>query len=212
VNGHCTVAHSVCFYWLGDHGTCKPCGGIGQPSCPGPQGVGGSDGSCDEGLITRNRTCVPCGRSGQPCCKNGCVSGTCSAEANYTCSCGDEGLAPCENMTCHGDLHVNLDPNRSSLICTSTCGHVHQLACRTQYPVPGGVSSRYRCFVHSMLNATPGPPIAENCLCVPNSQNTRETYISDNSGFCISTMPGGTDQPDPPDCERINCIPSPLSP
>jgi hypothetical protein len=90
------------------------------------------------------------------------------------------------------------------LLCTASCGHNHQHACRTTYRVPGGVRSRYRCFNHSRLFAT-GPANPSNCVCVPNTINDRENDVSDDSGFCISTFPAPGDIADPPDCDGPDC-------
>jgi len=189
--------NTVCLPWDGDHGTCVACGGIGQAACmPGRV--------CREG-VARNNTCVACGGPGQPCCSNGCSGGgTCSPEAGFTCAvCGGEGQPVCDNGTCNGDLHPDIKGQQ--VMCTATCGHSHQPACRTQYQVPGGVSSRYRCFGQSQLAATPGPPIAENCSCVPAPSNDRGEDVSDNSGFCLSSQPPAPDRPDPPDCDGSDC-------
>jgi hypothetical protein len=188
---------TTCFPWLGDHGTCEPCGRIGQAAC-----LGGK--TCHEG-VARNNSCVACGGVGQPCCSNGCpVSGTCSAEVGFTCvGCGDEGQPVCGNGTCNGDLHPNLGSRR--VACTASCGHSHQLACATQYPVAGGVSWRYRCYDRSKLFAGPGPAIPENCMCVPNTTNDQQEDVSDNSGLCVSSDPPAPDRPDPPDCEEKGC-------
>jgi len=198
--------NTVCFPWLGEHGTCEACGNIGEPSCDGGPHTPFGSGRCNAGRVERNRTCVACGQPGGPCCLGSasCNDGSsCQSTQGFTCTtlCGVEGGPPCSNFSCKGDLHTTLDPNGNGLICTSSCGHANQLACCTQYPVSGGVSSRYRCFDHSMLDATPGPPIAENCMCVANAQTNQETDVSDNSGFCISATPPRGDIPDPPDCE-----------
>ncbi len=143
--------------------------------------------------------CRQCGKVGQIPCGNGCKDGL--RLNNGLCAvCGDEGQIPCDGMTCKSNLNLNIDMLSNKLICTASCGHFHQYACRTIYPVSGGVQSRYRCFNHSMLFAT-GPADPSNCLCVPNAINDRENDVSDNSGFCISTFPGQGDIPEPPDCE-----------
>ncbi|NGZ07958.1 MAG: hypothetical protein CV088_01040 [Nitrospira sp. LK70] len=112
-------------------------------------------------------------------------------------------------FSCTGDLHATLDP-RKGLICTSSCGHAHQPACHTKYRVRGGVSSRYRCFDHSKLYAT-GPAIPENCMCIANTRTDKETDVSDNSGFCISSGPPDGSDVDPPDCDDCGTLPT-LSP
>jgi hypothetical protein len=188
---------TVCFPWLGDHGTCEACGLIGQAAC-------GNGRVCGEG-VARNSLCVACGKAGQPCCASGCEGGgVCSAEAGFTCAvCGGEGQPVCGDGTCSGDLHPNLSGER--VTCTASCGHTHQLACATQYPVSGGVSWRYRCFAHSKLFAGPGEPIPENCTCVPNTTSDNVEDVSDTSGLCISSNPPAPDRPDPPDCDSRDC-------
>ncbi len=134
-----------------------------------------------------------------------CAPGVSSCASNGNCvGCGDEGQSPCAGMTCHGDLHLNIDMRSNRLLCTGSCGHFHQNACRTTYPVPDGVRSRYRCFNHSKLFAT-GPADPSNCICLPNTINDREGDISDDSGFCISTFSAPGDIPDPPDCDNPDC-------
>jgi len=149
------------------------------------------DGCCPPHRIVCNNQCCEWGVS------------ACASDGNCV-GCGDEGQPPC-GMTCRGDLHLNIDMLSNRLLCTAACGHSHQYACRTRYPVPGGVRSRYRCFNHSKLSAT-GPADPSNCLCVPNTINDRENDVSDNSGFCLSTFPAPGDIADPPDCD-----PNPLT-
>jgi hypothetical protein len=135
-------------------------------------------------------------------CNNHCCEwgvSVCASDGNCV-GCGDEGQLPCAGMTCKRDLNLNLDMLSNRLICTASCGHAHQYACRTKYPVPDGVRSRYRCFNHSKLFAT-GPADPSNCLCLPNTINDVENDVSDNSGFCISTLPAPGDIADPPDCD-----------
>jgi hypothetical protein len=206
------------------NGLCDICGADSQPPC---------DRGCNFGLNVANGLCHPCGADGQIPCQGVCFHGLgvdhglctrCGGNEQIPCDgicqsplkiqnglcklCGGEGNPPCDGLQCNGDLHITLfrpDPLRHLLICTANCGHSHQLACRTQYPVSGGHSSRYRCFDHSRLSASPGLPIAENCLCVPNTLNNTLNDVSDNSGFCISTFPAPGDIPDPPDCNNPDC-------
>jgi hypothetical protein len=177
-------------------GTCRACGSKGKPPCHW---------GCDMGLDIRNGLCDICGGKLQLPCDNGCKSplrvqdGVCRS-VPPPLQCGDEGQIPCAEMTCKANLNLNIDMFSNRLICTASCGHVHQYACRTKYAVPDGVRSRYRCFDHSKLFAT-GPVDPSNCLCVPNTINDVENDVSDNSGFCISTFPAPGDIADPPDCD-----------
>jgi hypothetical protein len=176
------------------NGLCDICGGDSQSPC---------DRGCNRGLGLAHGLCAECGGQGQPPCDSGCNSGTILINGVCT-ACGDEGQPPCAGMTCHGDLHPNIDILSNRLLCTVFCGHFHQYACRTTYAVPDGVRSRYRCFNHSKLFAA-GPADPSNCLCVPSTSNDQEDDVSDNSGFCISAGSASGDIPDPPDCDGPDC-------
>ena len=93
----CASPDSLCLPWLGDKGTCVPCGRIGQAAClGGPQTIFGR-GLCHEG-VQRNNRCVACGAPGLPCCNNiDCSGGSiCSSDGNFNCvGCGNEGGPPC---------------------------------------------------------------------------------------------------------------------
>ena len=172
----CSPPNQICNGRGGCLGRCLPGG-----CCP-PHRIVCNDECCAYGVTScsEDGTCVPCGREGQPACQ------------------GPAG------PTCKGDLNLNIDMLSNQLVCTAFCGHHHQHACRTTYPVPGGVRSRYRCFKHSKLFAT-GPANPSNCVCVPNTENDVENDVSNNSGFCISTFPAAGDKADPPDCDGPDC-------
>jgi hypothetical protein len=179
---------------------CKPGDQCALDGCSPPNqicnGYGGCLGKClPTGCCPPHR--IVCNNE---CCAYGVK--VCSAEG--TCvGCGAEGQAPCPGSTCKGGLHLNIDLS-DQLICTASCGHVHQRACRTTYRVPEGIRSRYRCFKNSKLSAN-GPADPSNCMCVHNSVNDVENDVSDNSGFCISTVHAPGDVPDPPDCDGADC-------
>lgn len=178
-------------------GNCIPCGWTGMPTCDSGE-------PCRDGRsVPKDGRCVPAGGPNQPCHPDRrCDYPGYFCNSSRICqSCGAEGQPPCAGLTCKGNLNVNIDMLSNRLLCTAFCGHVHQYACRTTYPVPDGVRSRYRCFNHSNLFAT-GPADPSNCLCVPNTINDRENDVSDDSGFCLSTFPAPGDIADPPDEEE----------
>jgi hypothetical protein len=186
---------------------CPPGRTVCEGACCRPGEACSLDGCAYPNEICHQRRCLGhCLPSGccpphRIVCNNQCCAfgvKVCARDGNCV-SCGYEGDAPCEGMTCKGDLHPNIDMLTGRLVCTASCGHVHQNACRTQYQVPGGVRSRYRCFKHSKLFAT-GPADPSNCVCVANTTD-RENDVSDNSGFCISMLPAPGDIADPPDCK-----------
>jgi hypothetical protein len=202
---------------------------IGGCGCPPGRAVCNSsraDGECcragevcaSNGCFPPNQICKGLGGCLGKCLPSGCCpphrivcNNECCAYGVKACSpdgfcvgCGAEGESPCPGLTCKGDLHLNIDMSSNQLVCTAFCGHNHQHACRTTYPVSGGVRSRYRCFKHSRLSAN-GPADPSNCICVPNTVNNVENDVSDDSGFCISTFPGAGDVPDPPDCDGPGC-------
>lgn len=191
---------------------CPPGRTVCEGLCCKPGEVCTLDGCSPPNEVCNNRHCLGkclpdgCCPLGHIVCNNRCCElgiRACASDGNCV-GCGGEGQIPCAKMTCKGDLHLNIDMLSNRLICTASCGHSHQPACRTTYPVPGGVRSRYRCFSHSMLSAT-GPANPSNCICVPNTINDRENDVSDNSGFCISTFPAPGDIADPPDCDEPGC-------
>lgn len=193
----CPPDRVVCNSLRADGECCKPGEVCTLDGCSPPNQVchnrGGCfgrclpDGCCPPHRIVCNNQCCPWGVT------------ACASDGNCF-GCGDEGEPPCTGMKCKGNLNLNIDMLSNQLICTAQCGHAHQNACRTQYPVPDGVRSRYRCFNHSKLFAT-GPANPSNCVCVPNTTNDAENDVSDNSGFCISTFPAPGDIADPPDCD-----------
>lgn len=190
-------------------GTCRQCGLLGKPACR-------SEPACQDGATEDvNNLCVPCGAIGQPVCdgaqpcRNGSVP---EPPLHMTCvappPCGHEGEPPCADGTCSSgppDLHPNL--RGSTLVCTMNCGHTQgycpcvfgmsgcpaaagqtstlvapQPPCRTKQ---AGLSV-YSCFDHSMIQNS------NDCLCVPNLQNTCTTNTSvpspprPLSGLCVS--------------------------
>jgi hypothetical protein len=170
----CSPPNQICNGRGGCLGKCLPSG-----CCP-PHRIVCNDECCAYAVTacSEEGTCVPCGREGQhPC----------------------PGEVPCK-----GDLHPNIDMLSNQLVCTAFCGHTHQHACRTTYPVPGGVRSRYRCFKHSRLSGS-GAANPSNCMCVHNSMNDQENDVSNDSGLCISAGGDGGDKADPPDCDGPEC-------
>jgi hypothetical protein len=192
---------------------CPPGRRVCEGLCCGPGEVCTLDGCSPPNQVCNNHggclgQCLPegCCPPDRIVCNNHCCElgvRACASDGNCV-GCGGEGQLPCAGMTCQGDLHLNIDMLSNRLLCTSSCGHFHQYACRTTYPVPGGIRSRYRCFNHSRLFAT-GPANPSNCVCVPNTINDRENDVSDDSGFCISTFPAPGDIADPPDCDGPDC-------
>jgi hypothetical protein len=194
----CPPDRVVCNSSHADGECCKPGYVCALNGCSAPNEVCHNVGGC-LGRCLPDGCCAP----GHIVCNNKCCSlgvNACASDGNCV-ACGDEGQPPCGGSTCKGDLHVNIDMLSNKLICTAHCGHIHQNACRTRYPVPEGVRSRYRCFAHTKLFAT-GPANPSNCVCVHNGVNNAETDVSDNSGFCVSTFPGPGDIADPPDCDN----------
>jgi hypothetical protein len=192
---------------------CPPGREVCEGLCCGPGEVCTLDGCSPPNQVCNNHggclgQCLPegCCPPYRVVCNNHCCEAgvsVCSSDGNCV-GCGDEGQSPCAGMTCQGNLHPNIDMLSNRLLCTAYCGHFHQYACRTKYPVPDGVRSRYRCFNHSKLFAT-GPADPSNCICMPNAINDRENDVSDDSGFCISTLPAPGDIADPPDCDGPDC-------
>lgn len=80
------------------------------------------DGCCPPHRIVYNNLCCAFGVR------------TCAPDGNCV-GCGDEGQPPC-GMACRGDLHLNIDMLSNRLLCTASCGHHHQHACRTTCPFP----------------------------------------------------------------------------
>lgn len=192
---------------------CPPGRAVCEGLCCGPGEVCTLDGCSPPDQVCNNRggclgRCLPegcCPPNHIVCNDRCCAAGISACASDGNCvGCGDEGESPCAGMTCHGDLHPNIDLLSNQLLCTASCGHFNQNACRTTYAVPDGIRSRYRCFNHSRLFAN-GPADPSNCLCLPNTSNDSENDVSNDSGFCVSTFPAPGDIPDPPDCDGADC-------
>ena len=194
----CPPGRVICTSLHADGECCEPGEVCTLDGCSPPNQVCNNRGGCLGRCLPDG--CCPLYRI--VCNNQCCEAGVSACAPNGDCvGCGDERQLPCAGMTCNPGLNVNLDLLSNRLICTASCGHIHQYACRTKYPVPDGVRSRYRCFNHSRLFAS-GPADPSNCICVPNTINDVENDVSNDSGFCISTFPAPGDIADPPDCDN----------
>ena len=186
-------------------GVCAPCGKAGQRACPGKQAC--ADGLMPNSDNPNNiaRLCVPCGKAGQRPCGKSCAVDEFAVQletnANNICGrpCGifDTVVAAPDLSTCAcnpgerdpADASGRATtkewpqwvPRANKNVCTKTCGHLWQQACRvrTVDPLIGPIF-RYYCIDYTIISAN------GDCSCIPNTSAAipAPVYQSDATGIC----------------------------